>query len=164
MSGPDEGWDAGWDADDERLLADIGDAVRSGRAVPERFVEMGRAAFAWHDIDVDLAALRYDSAVSGLPAGVRAGGDSVRALSFEADGVAVEVELSAEALVGQVVPPQIGTVELWVDGAEPRSVALAENGWFQLGPPPTRPFRLCVRASSTVLTDRITPEGHQPAG
>lgn len=160
MSGPDEGWDPG----DERLLADIGDAVRRGRDVPERLVELGRAAFAWHDIDVDLAALRYDSAVSGLPAGVRAGGGGLRALSFETDAVAIEVELSAEALVGQVVPQQLGTVELWVDGAEPRSVAMGQHGWFRLGPPPTRPFRLCVRAASTVLTDRINPEGLQPAG
>ena len=153
MSAPGGGWD-----DDDRLLAELGDAVRDRRAVPERFVEIARASFAWHDVDVELAAMRYDSASSGLPAGVRAGPSDVRALTFEAARVTLEVELSREALVGQVVPPQSGSAELWADGADPLTVVVDENGWFHLGLPPTQPFRLCVRtAAGTVLTDRVTP-------
>ncbi|MGI8685901.1 MAG: hypothetical protein ACR2MO_12595 [Acidimicrobiales bacterium] len=150
--------DAGWD--DDRLLAELGDAVRSRRAVPDRFVEVGRSAFAWRDVDVDLAALRYDSAVSGLPSGVRAAAPDMRALTFEAGGVTIEVELSRQALVGQVVPARPGSVELWADGSDPRSVALDDRGWFDLGPPPSQPFRLCVRSDAgVVLTDRVTPGG-----
>ena len=158
MSGPGESWPGeSWLDDDERLLADLGDAVRSGRAVPERFVEIGRAAFVWHDVDVDLATLLYDSALTGLPAGVRSSDAGIRALSFEADGLAIEVELSAGGIVGQVVPAQPGTVEVWVGGAALRSVELDDNGWFDLGPPPGEPFRLCVRMAAVVLTDPINP-------
>ena len=153
MSGEGPGWD-----DDDRLLADLGDAVRAGRAVPERFVEVGRGAFAWHGVDLDLASLAYDSAVSGLPAGVRSGAPAMRAMTFEGGGLTIEVELSPEALAGQVVPAREGTVELWVDDAPVRSVALAESGWFDLGPPPSGPFRLCLRAGGdTVVTARVTP-------
>ena len=149
--------------DDDLLLADLGEAVRNRRAVPDRFVDVGKAAFAWRDVDVDLAALRFDSAVSGLPAGVRGGAAAMRALSFEADGTMIEVEMSADAVVGQVIPSRAASVEIWADGAEPRSVALDAKGWFDLGPPPAQPFRLCVRGpSGVVLTDRMWVSGDPP--
>ncbi len=154
MTGPGDVW-----YDDDRLLAELGDAVRSGRAVPDRFVDVGKAAFAWRDIDVELAALRYDSAVSGLPAAVRAGEPGLRALTFEVAGLTVEVELSARMLQGQVVPPQAGSVELWVEASEQRSTVIDEKGWFELGAPPTQPFRLCVRrpGAAAMLTDPVHP-------
>lgn len=152
----------GW-GDDDRLLADLGDAVRGRRAVPDRFVEVGKAAFVWRDVDVDLAALQYDSAVSGLPAGVRAAPSGMRALTFEAAGVTIEVEVSPDGILGQVIPPQTGSIELWADGAEPRAVAIDGKGWFDLGALPTRPFRLCLRrAAGVVLSDRVSP-GADPA-
>jgi len=157
MSTSDAG-PGGWD--DDRLLAEVGDAVRSRRDVPDRFVEVGRSAFVWRDVDVDLAALAYDSAVSGLPAGVRAAAPEMRAITFEAGGLTIEVELSPQGLVGQVVPPRPASIEIWADGAEPRSVALDDRGWFDLGPPPPQPFRLCVRgAAGVVLSDRVSPVG-----
>lgn len=153
MSGPDPGWD-----DDDRLLHDLGDAVRTGRTVPPRFVDVGRGAFAWHGVDLELAALAYDSAVSGLPGGVRDHAPAMRALTFEGGGLTVEVELSGSALAGQVVPARPGTVELWENDAATRSVALDEGGWFDLGSPPSDPFRICVRVGTdTVVTARVTP-------
>lgn len=152
----------GWD-DDDRLQADLGDAVRGRRAVPDRFVEVGKAAFVWRDVDADLASLQYDSAVSGLPAGVRAGPAAMRALGFEAAGTRIEVEISATAIMGQVIPARAGSVEIWADGAEPRAVELDAKGWFDLGPAPARPFRLCVRGpAGVVLSDRVSPAGDQP--
>ena len=112
----------------------------------------------WRDVDLDLAALRYDSAVAGLPGGVRGAPSEMRALSFEAAGITIEVELTADGLVGQIVPPQPGSVEVWADGAELLSVAIDERGWFDLGSPPARPFRLCVRGpDGVVLSDRVSP-------
>jgi hypothetical protein len=153
VSGPDPGWD-----DDDRLVAELGDAVRAGREVPERFVDVGRGAFAWHGVDLELAALAFDSAGTGLPAGVRSGDVAIRAMSFEGGGMTIEVELSPQSLAGQVVPPRPGTVELWENDAASRSTALDEDGWFDFGPRPTGPFRLCVRAGGeTVVTARVTP-------
>ena len=52
-----EGWD------DEQLLAALGEAVKAREAVPEWFVETGKNAYAWHNIDAELAQLTYDSRV-----------------------------------------------------------------------------------------------------
>lgn len=149
-----EGWD-----DDEQLLAALGDAVRSSRAVPDRFLQAGRGAFAWLDVDVELAALTYDSSTGGVPVGVRADPQSMRALTFVAGQLTIELELSSEALLGQVVPAQSGTVDLHIDEAEPRTVPLDESGWFELRPGPVVAFRLGIRTAdaTVVLTERITP-------
>lgn len=154
MTTPGDGWD-----DDEALLAGLGDAVRNRREVPVRFLAAARGAFAWHDVDVELAALRDDSSIGDVPVGVRAGQSTTRALSFEAGGLSIELELSPDALLGQVVPAQPGTVELHVDGADPRAVDLDESGWFELRPGPPHPFRLAVRFpdGTVVLTERVTP-------
>ena len=37
------------DHDDDPLLAELGAALRSRQAVPDRFVELGKAAFAFRD-------------------------------------------------------------------------------------------------------------------
>ena len=47
--------------DDEELLAALGEAIRAREAVPEWFVETGKNAYAWHNIDAELAQLTYDS-------------------------------------------------------------------------------------------------------
>ena len=45
----------GWD--DEELLAALRQALTARRAVPPEFVEAGKNAFAWHNIDAELAQL-----------------------------------------------------------------------------------------------------------
>jgi len=47
--------------DDERLLAALSEALKASQAVPSWFVETGKNAFAWHNIDAELAQLTYDS-------------------------------------------------------------------------------------------------------
>ena len=51
----------GRDWDDEQLLAALGEAMRARREVPGWFVETGKNAYAWHNIDAELAQLTYDS-------------------------------------------------------------------------------------------------------
>ena len=41
---------------DEQLLAALGEALRARQAVPEWFVETGKNAYAWHNIDAELAS------------------------------------------------------------------------------------------------------------
>ena len=48
----------GWRDDDEDLLALLRDALAEQREVPTRFVEAGKATFAWRSIDAELADWR----------------------------------------------------------------------------------------------------------
>ena len=63
----------GWWDDDEELLALLRDALAEQHDVPARFVEAGKASFAWHSIDAELAALAYDSVADPSPFAGRAG-------------------------------------------------------------------------------------------
>jgi hypothetical protein len=50
-----EGWD------DEQLLTALGEAIKARDAVPSWFVQTGKNAYAWHNVDAELAQLTYDS-------------------------------------------------------------------------------------------------------
>ncbi len=47
--------------DDEQLLAALKESLRARQAVPPEFVEAAKNAYAWHNIDAELAQLTYDS-------------------------------------------------------------------------------------------------------
>ncbi|MEN3357386.1 MAG: hypothetical protein V7637_1368 [Mycobacteriales bacterium] len=156
----------GWLADDEALAAALEAAMRETWDMPASFVATGKAAFTWHGVDAELAALRHDSAV-GAPdehyaAPTRAGADDpavLRTLSFAADRLTVELDLTADAVLGQIVPAQAGQVEVRTGDTEPATVPIDEDGWFTIRPIPARSFRLrCVTADGTaVLTGWINP-------
>lgn len=144
--------------DDEQLYTELGEALRTADAVPGRFVEAGKAAFAWRTVDAELAQLSYDSAVDGVPAGTRAEPAALRSLTFAASGLTIEVELTEDALLGQVVPPQPGSVELRQKDGSTMTVPVDEVGWFVVRPLPTGLFRLLVRTADgrAVLTEWAT--------
>ena len=48
---PDDGWD------DEQLLAVLTASMQARQAVPPGFIDIGKNAFAWHNIDAELAQL-----------------------------------------------------------------------------------------------------------
>lgn len=145
-----------WD-DDERLLAELGVALRAEAEVPARFVEAGKAAFAWRTVDAELASLTYDSATEGV-AGVRAEPADLRALTFVARGLTIELEVTEDSLIGQVVPPQPGSVEVLLRDGSAGSVEIDEVGWFAIRPRPSGLFRLRVTTANgtAVLTEWIT--------
>ncbi len=49
----------GWD--DEQLLGALREAMRAREEVPPGVVEAAKGAYAWHNIDAELAQLTYDS-------------------------------------------------------------------------------------------------------
>ena len=49
-----------WWEDDDQLLAALGEALRPEHDVPAEFTAMAKAAFAWRDIDAELATLTYE--------------------------------------------------------------------------------------------------------
>jgi hypothetical protein len=147
--------------DDERLLAELGQAVRDAESVPPRLVELGMDLFAFHDMDAELAALSFDSAdlPGGVLAGTRASVDGPRALTFAVADVIIDVELSARALHGQVVPPLPGEIELRLRDGHTRATSVDEVGWFSFEEPPGEPFqlRLQTTAGRVVTTSWTRP-------
>ena len=96
----------GWDH--EELLAALGETVKARQAVPEWFVETGKNAYVWQNIDAELAQLTYDSdsaADRGVAAAVRSEAASIRALTFTSARLSIELEVASVSLVGQIIPP-----------------------------------------------------------
>ena len=147
-----EGWD------DEQLLAALGEAVKAREAVPEWFVETGKNAYAWHNIDAELAQLTYDSqADAGQMAVARSETASIRALTFTSAHLSIELEVADGSLLGQVVPPQPGALETHTRSGMTTS-PVDEAGFFALEPIPASPFLLRFRATdgASVMTGWIT--------
>lgn len=145
--------------DDEELLAVLRHALSSRRAVPAEFVEAGRNAFAWHDIDGELAQLTYDS-VSGpdLVTGTRSEPATVRSLTFTSSQLTIELEVTADSLLGQIIPTQVATIEVHTQAGPETVISSDEIGCFSIYPIPHGPFRLrCQTATGVdVLTSWLT--------
>ena len=145
------------DWDDERLLAALGEAMRARQAVPESFVDLGKSAYAWHNIDAELAQLTYDSSREPV-AGLRSETASIRALTFTSAHISLELEVTEGSLLGQIIPPRAGTLETQTRSGATTSTPVDEIGCFAVEPIPASPFRLrCRTADGTdVLTGWIT--------
>jgi hypothetical protein len=148
-----EGWD------DEELLAALQEALRAREAVPPEFVEAAKNAFAWHNIDAELAQLTYDSSRdSDYEPSVRAEAASIRALTFTSAHLTIELEVTQDSLLGQIIPAQAGVIKIQSrDGAETEFPA-DEIGCFSVRPIPTGPFRLRCQTAAGIdaLTGCIT--------
>ena len=155
----------GWDDDD--LLAALRQAVRERQAVPPEFVEAGQNAFAWRDFDAELARLTYDSAedaaraaadsvaaVRSGPASGRAERASVRALTYTSVHLTIELEVTEDSLLGQVVPAQPATIRVQPRTGAEATLKADEIGRFSVQPIPSGPFRLHCRTAPGV--DAVT--------
>ena len=147
----------GWD--DERLLTALGEAIKASQAVPSWFVETGKNAFAWHNIDAELAQLTYDSQREPREAAVmRSETAWIRSLTFTSRHLTVELEVTENSLLGQIIPPRPGALEIHTRAGEISTTEVDEIGCFAVDPIPDSPFRLrCHTADGTdVLTGWIT--------
>jgi hypothetical protein len=142
--------------DDEQLLAALGEALRAAESVPDRVAEtvparvvaLGEAAYDWRTIDGELAALTYDSAAEPAPAEpalVRADIAAVRALRFQALAAAIVLEVTEDALVGQILPPMTAAVTLAGPAGDGVDVTADDLGYFVFRPVPRGSFRLRCR-------------------
>ena len=147
-----EGWD------DEQLLTALGEAIKARDAVPSWFVQTGKNAYAWHNVDAELAQLTYDSRTDADEMAVaRSETASIRALTFTSAHLSIELEVANGSLFGQVVPPQAGTLETRTKAGMTTS-PVDEGGFFAVEPIPTDPFRLRFRTTggADVMTGWIT--------
>lgn len=147
--------------DDDQLLAALGEALRARRDVPDAFVEMGKGAYAWHHIDAELAQLTYDSSRAqdrDITAGMRSETASIRALTFTSAHLSLELEVTGDSLLGQIIPPRPGTLETQTRDGATTSTEVDDIGCFVIDPIPASPFRLRCRTEdgADVLTGWIT--------
>jgi len=143
----------GWD--DDQLLAALGEAVRARQAVPAEFIETAKNPYAWHNIDAELAQLSYDSSHDeSWSAAVRSEIASVRALTFTSAHFSIELDVAEDSLLGQIVPPQGGTIEARTGAGAATTTAVDQLGRFSIEPVPASPFRLHYSAAEG--TDLVT--------
>lgn len=129
---------------DDVLLAELREALRSAGTVDEDLLALGRGTFAWRDVDTDLALLTitHDTLVDPQPLVRDADTATARTLTLEADGVIVVIEVSETGLLGQVVPPAPYEVALETrDGVQARTSA-DEVGFFSTESTPRGLLRL----------------------
>jgi hypothetical protein len=135
--------------EDERLLVALRQAVRARESVPADFVTAAKNAFAWHNIDAELAQLTYDSTRDLDPApSTRAETASIRALTFTSAHLTIELEVTLDSLIGQVVPGQPGTIKVQPKVGAEATVAANEIGLFAIEPIPSGSFRLYCRTDT----------------
>jgi hypothetical protein len=142
------------DADLLAVLHGIWDEVDP---VPAHVLEAARGAFAWRDIDAELAELVLDSRLT--EAGVRSA-EGPRLLTFEAPGLTIEVEVGVTAggrnLVGQLVPPGPAAVTIRCNGPD-RTLEADDLGRFSAVDVPAGPVSLlCRRAGTDATADLAT--------
>jgi hypothetical protein len=139
----------GWD--DEQLLAALREAIRARQVVPSWFIETAKNAYAWHNIDAELAQLTYDSSTDAERlAAVRSETASIRALTFTSGGLSIELEVTENCLLGQIIPPRGGTLEVHDKSGGTTNNPIDEIGCFSVEPIPASPFRLRFRTTDGI--------------
>jgi hypothetical protein len=143
---------------DEALLAALRHAIGARQSVPPEFVQAAKDAFAWHNIDAELAQLTFDSTLGHDLARTRAEAASIRALTFTSARLTIDLEVTADSVLGQIVPTQAAEIEVQARSGAGTVIASDDIGCFVIRPIPRGSFRLHCRAVGgvDVLTGWIT--------
>lgn len=132
-------------SDDDALLAALREAIAAHDNVPASFVATGKNAYAWHNIDAELAQLTYDSDIDErMVAATRSETASIRALTFTSARLSLELEVTENSLLGQISPARTGTIEVHTT-AGTTTTTVDEIGFFTVDPKPDGSFRLRYR-------------------
>ena len=137
---------------DDELLDALRRAITARDAVPADFVAAAKDAFAWHNIDAELAQLTFDSRNADLALATRTESASIRALTFTSGRLTIELEVAQNSLVGQVVPGQPAEITVQPRTGDEIVITADEIGCFSVEPIPAGQFRLRCRTSSGVET------------
>ena len=137
---------------DDELLDALRRAVSVRAAVPADFVAAAKDAFAWHNIDAELARLTYDSRDAEHALATRTEAASIRALTFTSGRLTIELEVAQDSLIGQIVPAQPAEISVQPKAGDEIAIAADDIGCFSVEPIPLGPFRLRCRTSGGVDT------------
>jgi hypothetical protein len=151
---------SGLTRDDIQLLAEIRELYDEIDPMPPEVVAAAKASLVWRDVDAIVAEIIEDTALTGTT-GVRSAPGGPRLVTFEAEQLTVEVEVTASGdhrrVLGQLVPPASATVTVrWPDGS--RSAEADELGRFAVEGVPSGPVSIVCAAPDTapVATSWLT--------
>ncbi|GLY53215.1 hypothetical protein [Lentzea sp. NBRC 102530] len=138
-----------WDSD-EVLLDALRDALSTpSEEVPPEFVEAAKAAFTWRTIDEELLLITsYDSVLDDTLFARARSTATARQLVFDADGVMLQVEVSAAGVTGQLVPAS-GPITLVTPNGDHETAEVDELGSFVMGVAPRGPVRFRFASGCT---------------
>lgn len=150
------------DPSDGRLGERLRRLASQREPVPPELVHAAVDAFGWRDVDAELARLVFDSLASTDEAALVRSGPGRRLVTFEAAGLAVDLEVTGSggerSVMGQIAPPQAAGVDIRRQQGT-ITVTADELGRFQAGPLPTGPLSLRVRPAAppgqAVVTDWV---------
>ena len=150
----------GESVEDAKLLRRVGIMFDHVDPVPDSVVAAARSAFAWRDMDAQLARLVDAEQLAG--SAIRAHGEH-RLLTFEAPGVTVAIEATeingARRLIGQLVPsgPHHVAIESAALAGQSLTAPVDHLGRFSLSAVPAGLVRLrCTMPDGTqVVTEWV---------
>lgn len=137
---------------DHHMLHTLRLGIEALHPEPDNLVDLASGLYALRTLDGELAALAYDSLMDDAVS-VRSVGTLTRILSFESDVAAFEVEVDERlrTIMGQVVPPTEGRIELQhSDGSE--TTDLGAVGSFEFADVPGGPLRLRLIVDGRIIS------------
>lgn len=146
------------DEPDDQLTDELRRLASRLDPVPSELLDAAAGAFAWRDIDAELAELVFDSLLDTDEASLVRGAPERRLVSFTGGGLTIDVEVTSagpeRTVMGQIVPPQRGVVDIR-RRRETVSIEADELGRFRSGPLPPGPLSLRLRPAggAPVVTD-----------
>jgi hypothetical protein len=133
---------------DDELEQELRRLTAHAEPVPAELIEAAVAAFAWRDIDAEIAELVYDSLLDAEEASLVRGPAEQRMISFAVGGMTIDVEVTSagpgRSVMGQIAPPQRATVEIRYR-QDTVTVEADELGRFRSGALPPGPASLRLR-------------------
>ncbi|MGW7543498.1 hypothetical protein ACWGKQ_20660 [Streptomyces sp. NPDC054770] len=139
--------DAGFDAD--LLEEELRGAAAVLDPLPAGLLQLAMDAYLLHDLEARVAELTFDSLTDAIP--VRGAEDPPRMLTFQAGELTVDVEVTDDGLLGQLLPPQPAGIEVLGGPAVARPLTVDGMGRFASDTAPTGPFALRLRTGGDVI-------------
>ena len=137
---------------DDPVFDELKTALHEADSVPDDVLQAAKDSFTWRTVDAELAELVFDSALEEL-SGVRSGATVDRQLTFRTDEFEIEILHSEGTITGQLIPPQVGQVELTADGKTSHA-SVDDLGSFRFEDVAAGHVRLSVRVGDeTVVTE-----------
>jgi hypothetical protein len=149
-----------FDPSDEQLLTELREALAEAATVPAGARGVAETTFTWRQVDVELTTLlscSFDSAVDEAALVRGPASAPSRSMSFENADLGVEIEIFADRLIGQLLPPQPGVVRLLSTGGVYAQGHADRTGCFVVERPPAGPLRLeCKVTGPMLVTEWVT--------
>lgn len=147
------------DLDDGAWLTLVREALDEADQVPAHVVQAAQGVFTWRTIDVELAEITYDSTAADLTdLATRSQVAGIRALTFASSAFTIELEVTPDAVLGQLVPapPENARFVVLLENRSVIDLEVDGMGCFTITPVPTGPFRLQLTGPVAVATSWIT--------